>query len=123
MTAPIDYRIVPVSPSAHLFMLDGGPAQEAGLAAGDVIIAVDGIRVSRGACEKLLATYQAGATVRIHAFRRDELMEFPVVLTPAPADTCVLTFRDDVDDATLKRRAAWLGCRTEIDGGTARIPG
>ena len=58
MTAPdpIDYRIVPLSPSAHLFILDGGPAQEAGLAAGDVIIAVDGIRVSRGACEKRLAT-------------------------------------------------------------------
>ncbi len=108
--AVLGVRLVESGEDAKLaHVLDGGAAQKAGLAAGDVIIAVDGIRVSRGALEKRLATYEAGATVRIHAFRRDELMEYPVVLEPAPADTCVLTFRDDVDDATLKRRAAWLG--------------
>ena len=110
--AVLGMRLVESGEDARLaHVLDGGAAQEAGLAAGDVIIAVDGIRVSRGAIEKRLATYRAGTTVRVHAFRRDELMECSVVLKPAPADTCVLTFRGDVDDATLKRRAAWLGRR------------
>jgi predicted metalloprotease with PDZ domain len=89
-------------------VFDGGAAQEAGLAAGDTIVAIDGIRATRSTVEKLLATYPVGASFRVHAFRRDELMKFHVTLKLPPADTGFLVIRDDVDDATRARRKAWL---------------
>ncbi|HET8760870.1 MAG TPA: PDZ domain-containing protein [Nitrospiria bacterium] len=88
---------------------DGSAAHAAGLAAGDVIVAVDGLRAGRGNIEPLIGAYQPGAVVPIHAFRRDELMTFDVSLKPAPMDTCFLTLRDEIDDPTRARRATWLG--------------
>jgi predicted metalloprotease with PDZ domain len=89
-------------------VLDGGAAQEAGLAAGDVVIAVEGLRVMRDSLEKRVASYRPGTTVHVVAFRRDELMEFDVTLKAPPADTCVLALMKDVDEATRERRSAWL---------------
>jgi predicted metalloprotease with PDZ domain len=86
---------------------EGGAACVAGLAAGDVIVAVDGLRATRGNLEVLVGAHTPGNTVRIHAFRRDELMAFDVTLKAAPTDTCVLTLRDVVDDPTRSRRSAW----------------
>ncbi|MCG2586745.1 M61 family metallopeptidase [Massilia sp. TS11] len=56
----------------------GGAAHQAGLSAGDIVIAVDGLRA--GALPELLARYAVGDTVTVHAFRRDELMQFEVTL-------------------------------------------
>jgi predicted metalloprotease with PDZ domain len=52
---------------------DGSAAQKAGLSAGDVLIAIDGLRVTGANLDALLARYVPGAKVEIHAFRRDEL--------------------------------------------------
>lgn len=90
-------------------VLDAGAAQRAGLAPGDVIVAVDGLKVMRADLEKRLACYAPGETVQVHAFRRDELRAFDVVLQSPPADTCVLRFEPDVDAVTAARRDAWLG--------------
>ncbi len=89
-------------------VFDGGAAQEAGLAAGDVIIAVDGLRVTSANLEKSLNSRVPGNRVHVHAFRRDELMEFDVTLKEAPADTCALVLRADADAAACARRNAWL---------------
>jgi predicted metalloprotease with PDZ domain len=61
---------------------EGGPAHEAGLSAGDIIIALDGLRVSGNPSnlDALLARYQVGDMVTAHVFRRDELMVFVVTL-------------------------------------------
>jgi predicted metalloprotease with PDZ domain len=61
---------------------EGGPAHQAGLSAGDVIIAVDGLRVNGtpSNLDALLARYSVGDKVTVHAFRRDELMSFEVKL-------------------------------------------
>jgi predicted metalloprotease with PDZ domain len=88
--------------------LDGGAAQEAGIAAGDAIVAVDGLRPGRAGLDALLAKRKAGESVAIHAFRRDELLEFEVRLKAAPADTCVLTEASGARARQLKR---WLGAR------------
>ncbi|WP_291994811.1 PDZ domain-containing protein [Candidatus Accumulibacter sp. ACC003] len=56
------------------------PAQVAGLSAGDLLLAIDGLRVTAATIERVLCRKNAGETVRVHAFRRDELMEFSVVL-------------------------------------------
>ncbi|MFC0402272.1 M61 family metallopeptidase [Paraburkholderia rhizosphaerae] len=52
---------------------DGGAAQKAGLSAGDVLVALDGLRVTGSNLDALLGRYVPGAKVEVHAFRRDEL--------------------------------------------------
>jgi predicted metalloprotease with PDZ domain len=61
---------------------EGGPAHQAGLSAGDIVIALDGIRVTGNPSnlDALLSRYRVGDTVTVHAFRRDELMSFEVTL-------------------------------------------
>lgn len=53
---------------------DDGAAQAAGLAAGDIVIALGGLRVNRAGWDKLLERYAPGETLTVHAFRRDELL-------------------------------------------------
>ena len=78
--------------SIHLAtVFDDGAAQAAGLASGDVLIALDGLRVTPASLERMLARYQPGDTLKIHAFRRDELMEFSLRLTAPDRDTARLT--------------------------------
>lgn len=89
-------------------VLDGGAAQRAGLAAGDTIAAVDGLRVNKANIERVLADYPPGTELRVHAFRRDLLIEVPVVLQAPPRDTCVLTLLPDADELAIQRREAWL---------------
>lgn len=88
---------------------DDGAAQRAGLAAGDVIVALDGLRAGRANLDALLSAYEPGETVTVHAFRRDELHVFEVSLQAPPSDTCVLRRLESADDAARRRRAAWLG--------------
>jgi len=61
---------------------EGGAAHQAGLSAGDIVIAIDGLRVNGNPSnlDQLLSRYRVGDTVTVHAFRRDELMSFDVVL-------------------------------------------
>jgi predicted metalloprotease with PDZ domain len=90
----------------HVF--DNGPAQRAGLAAGDIVVALDGIRASKDNLEKSINSYQINDEVTIHAFRRDELYKFSLVLTEAPLDTCYLEINDSVDTQQITARQHWL---------------
>ncbi|MBI4291435.1 MAG: M61 family metallopeptidase [Betaproteobacteria bacterium] len=72
-------------------VLDGGAAQAAGMSAGDVIVAIDGIRPGTGGIDALLDKRRVGELVAIHAFRRDELRRFDVRLLRSPGDTCALS--------------------------------
>lgn len=90
-------------------VFDGGAAQEAGVSAGDVILAIDGLRATHTNLEGLLASRVPGDRIKVHLFRRDELMEFDVTLRAAPHDTCYLRQQPDLDAATQARLASWLG--------------
>ncbi len=59
---------------------EGGAAHRAGLSAGDLVVAIDGLRVTATNLDALLGRYAVGDTVQVHAFRRDELMTFDVQL-------------------------------------------
>ena len=83
---------------------EDGSAQRAGLAAGDCIIAVDGLRLNQGQLEGRLQRAQPGDRWRVHAFRRDELYQFSVELQPAAASTFVLSPGEENDEG----RRAWL---------------
>lgn len=86
-------------------VFDGGPAQAAGLSGGDILLALDGLRITAGKFEPMLARRQAGQTVRLHAFRRDELMAFKLRLAPPAADDCQLALSPRAN--ALRRK--WLG--------------
>jgi predicted metalloprotease with PDZ domain len=104
----IGVRMAPGGEGKIAVVLDGRPAQHAGLAAGDVIIAIDGLRADGGSAGKRLRALPIGQTVRVHAFRRDELMELDLTPAPAPADVCELRLDDKAPTAVQERRRAWL---------------
>ena len=86
-----------------------GPAALAGLASGDAIVTIDGLRASSDGLDRLVRTRSAGDVVEIHAFRRDELMRFAVELAAPRIDTCWLTPAEPVEPEVAARGAAWLG--------------
>jgi predicted metalloprotease with PDZ domain len=90
-------------------VLDGGPAQRAGLNSGDILLAVDRLRVSDRNLKRRLGRFEAGERVTASVFRGDELVEVGLVLKPAPLDTAYLRLEDEPDPAALERRKAWLG--------------
>lgn len=59
---------------------ENGAAHLGGLSAGDLLVAIDGLRVTATNLETLLSRYGVGSTVEVHAFRRDELMTFSLTL-------------------------------------------
>lgn len=89
---------------------EGGAAHRAGLSAGDTLVALDDLRVTASNLDTLLARYNIGDVVVMHAFRRDELMTFEVCLEPDAAPQVTLTMRDKPANA-IKLRDAWLKAR------------
>ena len=83
-------------------------AIKAGLSAGDVLVALDGLKVTSSNLEKLLAPYKPGDSVEIYAFRRDELMCFKLTLQALPLDTVELLLKQDIDEGVDSRRKDWL---------------
>ncbi|HET8730949.1 MAG TPA: PDZ domain-containing protein [Moraxellaceae bacterium] len=84
----------------------GSPAQAAGLSSGDVVIAIDGLRVTGATLDKALAGRAPGDVLDVHAFRRDELMQFTVILGESPPDTCVLTL--PAEGPRRERALRWI---------------
>lgn len=86
---------------------EGGPAHHAGLSAGDVLAAIDGIRISATNLDGLLGRYNAGDTINLHVFRRDELMNFNAVLTTGDTPQVALEAQGK-PAAVVRKRHAWL---------------
>ena len=86
---------------------DDGAAQKAGMSAGDVIVAVDGIRVGADQLEKSISNVSPNKVIKVHAFRRDELMVFDVQPEAAPVDTCRLWIKNE-EREVVDRRNEWL---------------
>ena len=89
------------------FVARGSAAEQAGLSAGDAVVAINGIRVNAQNWDKQLARFSAGETISVYAFRRDEWLSASCILRSATEDLCTLTC-DDSDygqQALLK----WLG--------------
>lgn len=86
----------------------GSPAQQAGLSAGDELVALDGLKITPATLDALLGRRRPGDRVELTAFRRDELIRRDVTLGAAPLDTCVLTADADAEPARLAARRAWL---------------
>ncbi len=89
----------------------GSAAEAAGLAAGDVPVALDGLRVDAGKWMRRLDALTPGQIYALHYFRGDELRETKLEATSPLLDTWTLTLTltlAEADDAVLSRRRAWL---------------
>ncbi len=89
---------------------EGGAAHRAGLSAGDTLVALDDLRITASNLDTLLARYSIGDVVVVHAFRRDELMQFEVSLQPDAAPQVKLVMQDKPVTG-VKLRDAWLKTR------------
>jgi predicted metalloprotease with PDZ domain len=109
-------------------VLKDGPAMRAGLSAGDVLIAMGGLRVSETSLKNQLSRKRPGDRVSVHAFRRDELLTIDLELEPPRPEIVTLSILDigseaggGVENTALhkldqrdlqaneERRSAWLG--------------
>ncbi len=86
----------------------GSPAEQAGIAAADEAVAIDGLKVTATNIDSRLQGYHAGDTVQVTVFRGDELLRCGVRLEEPPADTCYLELIAESDTNTEQRRIAWL---------------
>ncbi len=77
-------------------------AHLAGLSAGDTLIAIDNLQATTQ-LEKQLQQFTVGQKVKLHWFRRDELMTGYLTITPARLDTVSLHIAND------KLNENWLG--------------
>ncbi|EGV19614.1 M61 family metallopeptidase [Thiocapsa marina] len=103
----LDLRLRPGASEAIVQnVIRDGPGERAGIAPGDVVVAVDGLRATAENLESLVA--RAVAPVRVHLFRRDELIEVLAVPAPARPDTCDLMLLDAVPPQVLEARTRWL---------------
>jgi predicted metalloprotease with PDZ domain len=86
----------------------GSPGERAGLAADDLIVALDGLRVAPPQWGARLARTAPGREQRVHFFRGDELLTASLTAQAPPLDTWTLALAP-AKGATLARRKRWLG--------------
>ncbi len=81
---------------------EGEAGQWIGIAPGDLLIAIDGVRIAPGSLEDILARYAAGDEMMIHAFRDDALMTWSLLLG-AEKKLCA-----DVQIKPVKLTRTWI---------------
>ena len=87
---------------------NGGPAEAAGVAPGDVAVALDGVAFTSANSDRRLRSYHAGDVLELVVFRGDELITTRIVLANAPEDTCYLQVLAEADAEMDAARAGWL---------------
>lgn len=93
--------------ATHIF--DGGPAQRAGVCAGDELLAMDSIRFVASRMDARLRRLHEGQTVSLSLFRRDELIDVSLELAAPPLTCCQITVNGDAGETQLAARRDWLG--------------
>jgi len=88
---------------------EGSPAERGGLYAEDEVVAEGGFRVDRGALLERLRERGTAGELRLHVFRRDELLEVPVQLSEPPLDTLWLEPRAGATAAERGAFQRWCG--------------
>ncbi len=97
------------SPGVAAVVLAGGPGERAGMAPGDELVALDGLKLTASNIDSRLSCYQPGDRAQLAVFRGDELLELSVTLDLPPADTVELGLDPQAASSALARRQAWLG--------------
>lgn len=90
-------------------VLAGGPAERSGLAGGDELLAIDGLKVTQSNYAGILATVSAGDAIELAIFRRDELQTYTLVAAAAPEQRCTISVKNNDNVRADEARADWLG--------------
>lgn len=88
---------------------DGGPAQLAGISAGDELVALNGRRVAVHDFDALLERLPPDGECSCYIFRDQEIMSVTLQAMPAPRDTCYLVLDPHAGTDVIARRDSWLG--------------
>ncbi|NMM38176.1 MAG: M61 family metallopeptidase [Glaciimonas sp.] len=86
---------------------EGGAAHQGGLSAGDLLLALDGVRVTATNLDALLSRYRVGDAIVLHAYRGDILMAFDVTLASDSVPQWSL-LAESKPLTIARKRAAWL---------------
>jgi predicted metalloprotease with PDZ domain len=89
-------------------LVNGGPAEAAGVSPGDELIALDGVRVDVSGSDTRIRRYRPGDRSVLTLFRGDELLTLKLRWAAAPADTCYLVKDADAPAAAVSNRDRWL---------------
>lgn len=92
-------------------VLNGGPAEQAGIAPGDIAVALDGVALTAENYDRRLRCFRNGEKLELVVFRGDDLITTRITLAEVPENTCYLSLRDEADLATVARRVEWLTSR------------
>lgn len=86
-----------------------GAAQQAGLAVGDELLALNGVRLRSTDWQQQVAAYAVGEQVVLQVFRQDVLLTLPVTLQASGAGKVNMQLMSQASAEALARRRAWLG--------------
>jgi predicted metalloprotease with PDZ domain len=89
-------------------VVEGGPAERGGVAAGDILVALGDRRIGPDNLDALVERLAVGTATTLHVFRDQRLCRLELWPETAPRDTCYLTLDPDADAEALARRALWL---------------
>ena len=91
------------------FVEAGTSAYTSGIAAGDELLAIDGIRVMPQQLSDRLKDYQPGDTIHVAVFHQDELCTYPItLLAPSPNRYQVIPV-EHPSSVQQQNFAGWLG--------------
>ncbi len=76
-------------------VFDKGAAQVAGLSSGDILMALDGLKIDGARYEARLNRYRPGQTITVSFFRHEKLMQLAVELQAVANETCYLQCSGD----------------------------
>ncbi len=97
-------------------LMSGGPAAKAGLSAGDIIVAINHLSISKAELDAQLRRYADADSLPVHYFRLGRLHETALPVESAPRDTAVLQIEDK------KAVEQWLAdSRLAADDSTALL--
>jgi predicted metalloprotease with PDZ domain len=89
-------------------VFDGGAAQAAGLSAGDLLVALDGLRITPASLDALLHRRRPGQRVEVLAFRRDQLLPLELTLIDSAPPQVELAAADKPTGKAKKLLERWL---------------
>ncbi len=96
---------------------EDSPAERAGLSAGDVVVAMDGYRVTPDSFKSRLRALDPGRTVDLAYFRRDRLQQATMKIDRTFETDVAIEPVPDAGERARRMRDAWLGSALGTEAG------
>jgi predicted metalloprotease with PDZ domain len=91
------------------FVEADSPAQLGGIAPGDELLAIDGIRVTAAGLSDRLKDYQSGDTIQVTVFHQEQLGTYPVTLASPRSSRYQVVSVEHPSPMQTKNFESWLG--------------